>query len=88
MTATKTVNTASFAGAFAFDDAGQDFLPAGATRPAFNSDGSLRSYYDSTGTKRFTPKGLAEFNAVLENAVLLTPSYSYSNDNWDYTAIK
>lgn len=88
MIALKTVDTSTFAGAFAFVDAGQDILPVGATRPAFNADGSLRSYYDNTGTKQFTEQGLAEFNAALADAVVLTPGYSYSNDNWDYTAIK
>jgi len=87
MTATKTVDTAiSFAGVFDFDDTEQ--LPVGATRLAYNDDGSLRSYYDVTGTKQFTNQGLKEFNALLANAVTLTPGYSYAADNWDYTAIK
>ena len=87
MTATKTVDLVkSFAGIFDFDDTEQ--LPEGATRPAYNDNGSLRSYYDVTGTKQFTAEGLEQFFAVLQNAVTLVPAYSYVGDNWDYTAIK
>ena len=95
MTATKTVEAPlSFAGVFTFDATEQ--APVGATRLAYNEDGSLRSYYDVSGTKQFTSQGLAEFNKVVAAAEAVghvagrygNPGWDNDNDWSDYTIWK
>jgi hypothetical protein len=96
MTATKTVDAVqSYADAFQFNTAQQG--PVGATRLAYNEDGSLRSYYDATGTKHFTKAGQASWDAAWANGVYaadVQKQYSgYCNDpsinEWsDYTIWK
>ena len=94
MTVAQAVNTVqSYADVFQYDATEQGPI----SRLVYNEDGSLRSYYDATGTKHFTKAGQASWDAALANAVYAADAqkqYSgYCNDpshnEWsDYTIWK